>query len=527
MIFSTESTDKCTGSAATDGAGLNNRTSEQKLASWDLMLYEEHKNRRDWLPAALAAITFLTLQNGQALASSISTFPSMSVGAVVREHPEWTAPIEQTLGKLSLTCPHGLLTGIVDPISRTASLYYTLELKNTSSTDREAEADIILPDGAVVSRATLWVNGVPQEAAFNSLQRTTEAYNWITQKHRDPLLVTYKDERTIHLRAFPVPAGGKMKLRLGITSPLQSGEGLKERITLPYIGEANFALGSNEVSVKTYEIAEDGGFEKGGRANHTLLSRSLSNDELSSALVSTEVGNLPFAVRALHSPGNSIVVQEGGEEEGLSLTRTAAPSCKYLDSESAAARISALWARNEVMRLLRDGQKDRAEELCEVYRIVTPVSGAIVMELDSDYTYQGLNRNFYMTDHTASNNRSRIPVLQGATNGSIGPQSNAAILQGATNDGLVISGVNTAGTVRVGSAGLSSWTDFIDLAFILSGLLFLFKGLTSLFSAGIRPAFIDLFKGLTMIYFSAAWLIALPVLGLIRYCKKVKLSKNN
>lgn len=71
----------------------------------------------------------------------------------------------------ALSAQKSTLTGIVYRDTLTASLYWTMDLKNSSGTDGEAQAELRIPEGGVVSRATLWVNGVPQEAAFNTTGR--------------------------------------------------------------------------------------------------------------------------------------------------------------------------------------------------------------------------------------------------------------------------------------------------------------------------------------------------------------------
>jgi hypothetical protein len=113
------------------------------------------------------------------------------------------------------------IDGSFDSRSATASLNWTMTLVNKSQIAQEARALLTLPPGAVVSRVTFWINGQPHEAAFGSVERTKGAYQWIVQKHRDPLLVTYAGDQKVFVQAYPVPAfGGKVKLRIGIKTPL-------------------------------------------------------------------------------------------------------------------------------------------------------------------------------------------------------------------------------------------------------------------------------------------------------------------
>jgi hypothetical protein len=55
---------------------------------------------------------------------------------------------------------------VTEPDAGLAYLEWTLEFRNTSTRQREARAQLLLPPGSVVSRLTLWINGEEREAAF-------------------------------------------------------------------------------------------------------------------------------------------------------------------------------------------------------------------------------------------------------------------------------------------------------------------------------------------------------------------------
>ena len=91
---------------------------------------------------------------------------------------------------------------------------------------------------------TLWVNGEEREAAFASRSQTRKAYQKIAvERRRDPVLVTTSGPDQILMQCFPVPAdGGKMKIRFGITSPLDMLDLQNGRVRLPAMVERNFNL---------------------------------------------------------------------------------------------------------------------------------------------------------------------------------------------------------------------------------------------------------------------------------------------
>ncbi|HEY9790625.1 MAG TPA: VIT domain-containing protein [Candidatus Obscuribacterales bacterium] len=360
--------------------------------------------------------------------------------------------IEQATKIPGLRRAESLITGIVDPESLTASYYWNFVVSNSTGSEQEAQIELALPDGAAVTRATLWINGVAQEAAFNETWKVERAYNWITKLHRDPLLVTQTSPGHILIKASPVMPGRKMQFRIGITAAGRMNGGQAE-FSLPRIVSTNMSdLGStnqihiqssapvysNNAGIQTL-IGGDGYLSKGNvdRLDDLVLQANRSSS------VNT------FATRATHSfpPGYIVagINGAGADQARLHLTKVIdRPSCRIIDDEATAHRLSTLWAYAEIERLWAAGRAGEAGQLANVYRIVSSVSGATVLETQSDYEHEVLDRNMYKSlsylPNSADTSPQPAPQLQGATNGTIG-------LQGA--DATTISGVNTAGTVRV------------------------------------------------------------------------------
>lgn len=126
--------------------------------------------------------------------------------------------------------------GHLDARSRLGYGEWTMVFRNGAANAQEARCQVLLPRGGRVSRLTLWVNGEPREAAFNSVSKVKAAYKEIAVvQRRDPVLVTMAGPDTILMQCFPVPAGGEMKIRFGITAPFDG-----ELWELPRILERNF-----------------------------------------------------------------------------------------------------------------------------------------------------------------------------------------------------------------------------------------------------------------------------------------------
>lgn len=159
--------------------------------------------------------------------------------------------------------------GSVDASAGLAYLEWTLELKNESLRAQEARAQIALPAGGFVSRATLWVDGEEREAAFAARAEVRNAYERVVKRQRDPLLITTNGPDRILLQCFPVgPGGGVMKVRLGITAALVTADTETWALRLPHFSERNFIVrdqnrhhvwieSKNELSAKSASLMKD------------------------------------------------------------------------------------------------------------------------------------------------------------------------------------------------------------------------------------------------------------------------------
>jgi Vault protein inter-alpha-trypsin domain len=142
------------------------------------------------------------------------------------------------------------IDGSFDPDAALGYLEWTMVFKNTSTFQQEASAQLALPPGGVVSRLTLWVNGEEREAAFAERGKVQAAYDSVVRTRRDPVLVTTNGGDIINVQCFPVQPNGEMKIRLGVTAPMQiemtnpnsSGAQSVAWMQLPYFIDRNFRV---------------------------------------------------------------------------------------------------------------------------------------------------------------------------------------------------------------------------------------------------------------------------------------------
>jgi hypothetical protein len=133
--------------------------------------------------------------------------------------------------------------GSIDARAAVSYVEWTFELKNDAPIAREARAELALPPGGVVSRVTLWIDGVEREAAFAGRDLTRRAYERTVRVRRDPILVTTSAPDRILVQCFPVqPGGGVMKARIGITAPVELNGRTAATLGLPYFTQRNFEV---------------------------------------------------------------------------------------------------------------------------------------------------------------------------------------------------------------------------------------------------------------------------------------------
>jgi hypothetical protein len=187
-------------------------------------------------------------------------------------------------------------------------------------------------------------------------------------------------------------------------------------------------------------------------------------------------------------------------EQGFVITQQLVdkrPDIPISASPLLAAELSSLWASKAISGLLEREDNTNAERIGIRYHIVSPVTGAVALERNSDYAHYELKQSRFKaaqrpsgpdvgqiaagsTRHTAgrmaiatSDGRAiaQTPAmggsavgtisLDGATNGMIGPQG---------SDATMVYGVNTSGATRVNNlANLEALANIVANLLQLTG----------------------------------------------------------
>jgi len=107
---------------------------------------------------------------------------------------------------------------------------HTITVANTGKNRwRDTEEGIYtfhLPEGAVVTSLSLWINNSEEKAVLTTKQKADSAYKQIVGvQQRDPSVVHWQEGNRVVVRVFPVIQHTDRKFKIGITSPLIAKEG--------------------------------------------------------------------------------------------------------------------------------------------------------------------------------------------------------------------------------------------------------------------------------------------------------------
>ncbi len=83
-----------------------------------------------------------------------------------------------------------------------------------------------LPEGAVVTSLSLWIDGKEEKSVLTTKGKATTAYSTIVGKERrDPSVVHWQEGNRVSVRVFPVVANEQRIFKIGVTIPMPEHEG--------------------------------------------------------------------------------------------------------------------------------------------------------------------------------------------------------------------------------------------------------------------------------------------------------------
>ena len=207
-----------------------------------------------------------------------------------------------------LSLHRSAIFGKVHPETLTSTLNWSFIFKNSTYMNQEARAEIAIPEGAVISDLTLWINGEAHRGAVGATENSNgSATSVVTLNHQSPAVITDLGRGRYLLQASPVPGQGELKVQIAITEPLKLDGGNNASFGMPRFIDSNFALtGQHELTIRSNEkmvsalkaikpiVTTDG-------AN--LLSGELNEDDISKTTFSVKLNSpVNFSAKLISDP---------------------------------------------------------------------------------------------------------------------------------------------------------------------------------------------------------------------------------
>ena len=83
-----------------------------------------------------------------------------------------------------------------------------------------------VPAGASISKLSMWINGVEQEAELLDADKARKTYEDIVRSMRDPALLEYVGQKMFKLRVFPILPGEAKRVKLSYSETIPADNGL-------------------------------------------------------------------------------------------------------------------------------------------------------------------------------------------------------------------------------------------------------------------------------------------------------------
>jgi XrtN system VIT domain protein len=124
--------------------------------------------------------------------------------------------------------------------------------------DKEAIYSFQLPEGAVATSLSLWVNGMERKGVLTTKEKAKKAYNQIVGvEFRDPSLMQWREGNKVVVRVFPIRYDLPRTFKCGFTTPLKVGDKTMEYLSLDIKGPNT----SGAKTISRIQMADNEKFE--------------------------------------------------------------------------------------------------------------------------------------------------------------------------------------------------------------------------------------------------------------------------
>jgi XrtN system VIT domain protein len=140
--------------------------------------------------------------------------------------------------------------------------------------DKEAIYSFQLPEGAVATSLSLWVNGMERKGVLTTKENAKKAYNQIVGvEYRDPSLMQWREGNKVVVRVFPIRYDLPRTFKCGFTTPLKVENNTMKYLSLdikgPNINGAKTISRIQMAGNEKFEASKDFEFENGFYTNES------------------------------------------------------------------------------------------------------------------------------------------------------------------------------------------------------------------------------------------------------------------
>ncbi|MFM7022018.1 MAG: XrtN system VIT domain-containing protein [Flavobacteriales bacterium] len=187
------------------------------------------------------------------------------------------------------------------PDQRLSYTEKTISIRNSGrerwwgDNNQEALYTFHLPEGAVATSLSLWINGVEQPSRLTTKQKADSAYvNIVGVQQRDPSLLHWQEGNRITVTVFPCPINEIRVFKIGVTAPLREENALVYDNIYFEGPSAQGAMETTKISIKSNaEVLEGPSFFE-NPLPHQYLYTGVYEEEWSLKLKKSAVSSKGF-----------------------------------------------------------------------------------------------------------------------------------------------------------------------------------------------------------------------------------------
>lgn len=211
------------------------------------------------------------------------------------------------------------LTGTAHARTLSSTVNWTFVFSNDSLTNQEARAELGLPEGAVITGITSWIDGKKHTGKFFAAGGAADfngLTNSVTLDHEEPAIVTDLGRGRYLMHCYPIASRSEVKVQLTVVVPMNVAGANDATLALPRLISSNFEVkGEHQLALRSGKgvklEAHNGTLRKLAIGGHSL-SRSIEDKELTGGLligVNNEAGFEPVAAIDPFSTTKRFLVQ--------------------------------------------------------------------------------------------------------------------------------------------------------------------------------------------------------------------------